>query len=157
MLSSLSSSTTRRDGPSVEEPDIKGWRRYRSVRTAQKGPTLSTLRSLRGDRRFVLSFRNKNHEILARLTAPSFAGSLLFIPSQEIRERRDVLRTVGRPELSGRPTHVEHRVPLVELPGHDRERLQLGDLAGQPRPRSEERRVGKECASMCRSRWSPYH
>ena len=23
--------------------------------------------------------------------------------------------------------------------------------------RSEERRVGKECASMCRSRWSPYH
>ena len=25
------------------------------------------------------------------------------------------------------------------------------------RMRSEERRVGKECASMCRSRWSPYH
>ena len=25
------------------------------------------------------------------------------------------------------------------------------------RSRSEERRVGKECASMCRSRWSPYH
>ena len=23
--------------------------------------------------------------------------------------------------------------------------------------RSEERRVGIECASMCRSRWSPYH
>ena len=25
------------------------------------------------------------------------------------------------------------------------------------RPRSEERRVGKECCSWCRSRWSPYH
>src|SRR3546814_13960819 len=24
-------------------------------------------------------------------------------------------------------------------------------------PRSEERRVGKECGSTCRSRWSPYH
>src|SRR3546814_13483397 len=24
------------------------------------------------------------------------------------------------------------------------------------RPRSEERRVGKECVSTCRSRWSPY-
>ena len=24
-------------------------------------------------------------------------------------------------------------------------------------PRSEERRVGKECVSLCRSRWSPYH
>src|SRR3546814_5169265 len=33
--------------------------------------------------------------------------------------------------------------------------------AGSPphRPgwRSEERRVGKECVSTCRSRWSPYH
>src|SRR3546814_4731491 len=33
----------------------------------------------------------------------------------------------------------------------------------EPRPRlgpierSEERRVGKECVSTCRSRWSPYH
>ena len=24
-------------------------------------------------------------------------------------------------------------------------------------PGSEERRVGKECKSQCRSRWSPYH
>ena len=32
--------------------------------------------------------------------------------------------------------------------------------AGRPeagRARSEERRVGKECPSLCRSRWSPYH
>src|SRR3546814_16649560 len=27
----------------------------------------------------------------------------------------------------------------------------------QPPVRSEERRVGKECVSTCRSRWSPYH
>ena len=26
-----------------------------------------------------------------------------------------------------------------------------------PYLRSEERRVGKECTSWCRSRWSPYH
>src|SRR3546814_4981665 len=26
-----------------------------------------------------------------------------------------------------------------------------------PETRSEERRVGKECVSTCRSRWSPYH
>ena len=26
-----------------------------------------------------------------------------------------------------------------------------------PNNRSEERRVGKECTSWCRSRWSPYH
>src|SRR3546814_3586051 len=28
---------------------------------------------------------------------------------------------------------------------------------GTKRSRSEERRVGKECVSTCRSRWSPYH
>src|SRR3546814_11604621 len=27
----------------------------------------------------------------------------------------------------------------------------------RPGRRSEERRVGKECVSTCRSRWSPYH
>src|SRR3546814_13694677 len=30
-------------------------------------------------------------------------------------------------------------------------------LALLPFFRSEERRVGKECVSTCRSRWSPYH
>ena len=29
--------------------------------------------------------------------------------------------------------------------------------ANTAEPRSEERRVGKECTSWCRSRWSPYH
>src|SRR3546814_18333180 len=31
------------------------------------------------------------------------------------------------------------------------------EKAGGYRARSEERRVGKECVSTCRSRWSPYH
>src|SRR3546814_13422890 len=30
-------------------------------------------------------------------------------------------------------------------------------LRQQALRRSEERRVGKECVSTCRSRWSPYH
>src|SRR3546814_12189560 len=32
-----------------------------------------------------------------------------------------------------------------------------GELFQLPAGRSEERRVGKECVSTCRSRWSPYH
>src|SRR3546814_5902831 len=32
----------------------------------------------------------------------------------------------------------------------------ISDVFG-PGQRSEERRVGKECVSTCRSRWSPYH
>src|SRR3546814_9842445 len=32
-----------------------------------------------------------------------------------------------------------------------------GSLERWAKRRSEERRVGKECVSTCRSRWSPYH
>src|SRR3546814_15408316 len=38
---------------------------------------------------------------------------------------------------------------------HDRESEKLA--FEQTIDRSEERRVGKECVSTCRSRWSPYH
>src|SRR3546814_20237139 len=47
--------------------------------------------------------------------------------------------------------------------GVARERLVLGlpfygyGFGGERTHRSEERRVGKECVSTCRSRWSPYH
>src|SRR3546814_18123591 len=36
-----------------------------------------------------------------------------------------------------------------------REKVDISAL--KPQARSEERRVGKECVSTCRSRWSPYH
>src|SRR3546814_19367886 len=42
----------------------------------------------------------------------------------------------------------------------DRSTDRLGAFAGLFQGaalRSEERRVGKECVSTCRSRWSPYH
>ena len=34
---------------------------------------------------------------------------------------------------------------------------ELAELLRSPGVRSEERRVGKECLRLCRSRWSPYH
>src|SRR3546814_8159583 len=36
-------------------------------------------------------------------------------------------------------------------------RIQNRFMAAVASSRSEERRVGKECVSTCRSRWSPYH
>src|SRR3546814_15765532 len=39
----------------------------------------------------------------------------------------------------------------------DRTGLILEIFGARARTRSEERRVGKECVSPCRSRWSPYH
>src|SRR3546814_16591171 len=48
-------------------------------------------------------------------------------------------------------SHYGHDLPLgVRLTAQDR-------LEGMAPDRSEERRVGKECVSKCRSRWSPYH
>src|SRR3546814_9554295 len=50
-----------------------------------------------------------------------------------------------------------HRVQRAHAPFA---RVLLAHLArghGPLRHRSEERRVGKECVSTCRSRWSPYH
>src|SRR3546814_13107792 len=35
--------------------------------------------------------------------------------------------------------------------------LGVASRYADPVQRSEERRVGKECVSTCRSRWSPYH
>src|SRR3546814_11352561 len=44
----------------------------------------------------------------------------------------------------------EHQAPDHEGQADDRH-AEIADM------RSEERRVGKECVSTCRSRWSPYH
>ena len=43
---------------------------------------------------------------------------------------------------------------LLELFTADSRKLQAGAIEVA---RSEERRVGKECLTQCRSRWSPYH
>src|SRR3546814_9720175 len=51
-----------------------------------------------------------------------------------------------------------HR-PRTLAPGEGRSGAEDRSVAQRTaaRNRSEERRVGKECVSTCRSRWSPYH
>src|SRR3546814_4696564 len=45
-----------------------------------------------------------------------------------------------------------------ELSSADQAReITFTDRETAKKARSEERRVGKECVSTCRSRWSPYH
>src|SRR3546814_17507985 len=49
------------------------------------------------------------------------------------------------------------RVAIVD-PGATRTKMRERAFPGEnPETRSEERRVGKECVSTCRSRWSPDH
>src|SRR3546814_6614663 len=45
----------------------------------------------------------------------------------------------------------------VDLVVHEVKELEGVHVTDGHLVRSEERRVGKECVSTCRSRWSPYH
>src|SRR3546814_2542802 len=57
------------------------------------------------------------------------------------------------------PHHL-FSAPVEGAQGRRLHLLQRGTPPAQGAPpvsRSEERRVGKECVSTCRSRWSPYH
>src|SRR3546814_1226695 len=63
--------------------------------------------------------------------------TFFFAPSRETNSIEQ--RAHQNPAINGRErVQILHRHRLVEL-------------------RSEERRVGKECVSTCRSRWSPSH
>src|SRR3546814_19930144 len=59
------------------------------------------------------------------------------------------------------PTFARPNVTLVDVSGtRGVERITKKGIVANGKEhevRSEERRVGKECVSTCRSRWSPYH
>ena len=57
-------------------------------------------------------------------------------------------------ELQGKDIKMEDRIKEVLVRTPFWEHLTKEQ---QERVRSEERRVGKECLRLCRSRWSPYH
>src|SRR3546814_15310604 len=80
------------------------------------------------------------------------------------RARRHAVVLAGDGDRVGR---VAAFVLAVLVAGGERQRpcphleQVAGEVGGEQRQlvlaRSEERRVGKECVSTCRSRWSPYH
>src|SRR3546814_16487366 len=76
---------------------------------------------------------------------PGFAHSpdAKFLQIDRMPDSRD---PVAEGWVPGEP------VGLLGIELHTRRRNRLNGTL-----RSEERRVGKECVSTCRSRWSPYH
>src|SRR3546814_17638143 len=50
-------------------------------------------------------------------------------------------------------TGIQQWFPAYMERSYGIERVQVGRMIAK----TEERRVGKECVSTCRSRWSPYH
>src|SRR3546814_10102677 len=71
--------------------------------------------------------------------------------SYSLRDRR--LHRAQPPETFDAVLAVEQCLKFRSRPW-PAEPIALHQLAAL---RSEERRVGKECVSTCRSRWSPYH
>ena len=101
--------------------------------------------------------------------------SLTGDPLEEIKSAKLILKTLGlrkggievvscptcgrtKIDLIGLANQVENMVADIPL---DIKVAVMGCVVNGPgeakEARSEERRVGKECVSTCRSRWSPYH
>src|SRR3546814_14502345 len=79
-------------------------------------------------------------------------GHLLFYAIEAVRRRPVKAKAQELAFLSGLALLVSLML-LVTL--NDLSTLGLWEKLANLR--SEERRVGKECVSTCRSRWSPYH
>src|SRR3546814_4750561 len=80
-------------------------------------------------------------------------SSDLFLPENAARSRRDDRRRMRAAVDFGAQARERERTDRQgadDADFGDADRRRLGE-------RSEERRVGKECVSAFRSRWSPYH
>src|SRR3546814_286517 len=104
---------------------------------------------------------SRSSKVMAR-SGPACAGN----PISTKMKHKTVLPLVKRnPNISMLPRfHVDRKEPgpdasepLGQADADDPSQCRIvgGVVVGIAR--SEERRVGKECVSTCRSRWSPYH
>src|SRR3546814_5486767 len=95
---------------------------------------------------FVFFFKQKTaYEMrISDWSSDVCSSDLLFagVLKNDIANAIDVLRSDGKPAV-------------VSLSDWLSDGKSFDSIAAQVR--SEERRVGKECVSTCRSRWSPYH
>src|SRR3546814_17141556 len=89
-----------------------------------------------------------------RLDAKRAAAGKQIQAARAINTRCEPIEQ-GLPDTIGSWPHALGRIEL----DHARAPFTANHapLAGAASVRSDERRVGKECVSTCRSRWSPYH
>src|SRR3546814_15126339 len=119
----------------------------RSTRTATLFPYPTLFRSFGID--------HARHPVEAVGARRPHHRAVIGVADRERLGERIMERDVGAAEIA-------HRIGAVDTVRAAMRGQPLVHLAAVPRlvlhrPRSEERRVGKECVSTCRSRWSPYH
>src|SRR3546814_15235778 len=83
------------------------------------------------------------------LTGPGKAWSLEFLG-------QNLLNVDYTQAIANAPGQGTGSAGLVQRGYADSATQMFINFPAEPR-RSEERRVGKECVSTCRTRWSPYH
>src|SRR3546814_14883069 len=95
----------------------------------------------------------KPHRALyARIPIPVLSAILLVVNkiinrrSERIQRQLSTLSSFVQETFSG--------VRVIKTYNREADKM---DRFAEESNRSEERRVGKECVSTCRSRWSPYH
>src|SRR3546814_11502893 len=95
-----------------------------------------------------------------RLFLHSSAGSTKpCMPAQDRMRHGDRSEGIwwARQDSNPQPSRYERPALTIELQAPPCCPDRQHQAAWQACPRSEARRVGKECVSTCRSRWSPYH
>src|SRR3546814_10974283 len=88
-------------------------------------------------------------------------GTVLAVACERGEFGREAARDLG---WIGEPQILIGLEPAETVADHDAATHPVGDIGAgamrgraQKTDRSEERRVGTECVSTCRYRWSPYH
>ena len=107
---------------------------------------------------FEAKLRNMEHEIgnisIARIRQmnPSLKG----INNDFVMDRSEHYISENMNPIFKYPLRLDGIIISIREKGSAKVNINLREYDIEQN-RSEERRVGKECASMCRSRWSPYH
>src|SRR3546814_4450004 len=109
---------------------------------------------------YLFFFKQKTaYELRISDWSSDVCSSDLFPPAREIVERVPLhllieAETNQNARGAGRGgVGVDRDQPLMDIA----QTVRIGAGFRFREQRSEERRVGKECVSTCRSRWSPYH
>src|SRR3546814_17472943 len=97
-----------------------------------------------------MRIRDWSSDVCSSALHPIVARHLIGAEARRMADL-DILEILHRSALLGRNQDgFEGGIGAVDF-GVERHPEQVAQQ------RSEERRVGKECVSQCRSRWSPYH
>src|SRR3546814_12034198 len=103
--------------------------------------------AIRNERYKLVRNSSEDYDPTSNSVVPETVEELFEInqdPSAPMLDKAGAQLTLpGTPEVQAAYNELKTKLDLI--------------LASNPDCRSEERRVGKECVSTCRSRWSTYH